>query len=123
MNVKRKTVRFQDSLSDLAVYDAISDYKKYGYRSESHMVIEAVRRLIKDGASELDPDTLADKIAERLAGKLTVSTSAEPIPTNEDAPSTDAAFDATKPKAQIILDVLSSILATQMPCRSRRSGA
>lgn len=28
MNVKRKTVRFQDSLSDLAVYDAISDYKK-----------------------------------------------------------------------------------------------
>ena len=28
-----------------------------------------------------------------------------------------------KPKAQIILDVLSSFLATQMPCRSRRSGA
>ena len=28
-----------------------------------------------------------------------------------------------KPKAQIILDVLSSILATQMPCRSYRSGA
>lgn len=101
MNVKRKTVRFQDSLSDLAVYDAISDYKKYGYRSESHMVIEAVRRLIKDGSSELDPDTLADKIAERLAGKLTVSTSAEPIPPNEDAPSTDAAFDAA-------LDFLSS---------------
>ena len=30
---------------------------------------------------------------------------------------------AAKPKAQIILDVLSSILATQMPCRSHRSGA
>ena len=30
---------------------------------------------------------------------------------------------AAKPKAQIILCVLSSILATQMPCRSRRSGA
>jgi len=28
-----------------------------------------------------------------------------------------------KPKAQIILYVLSSILATQMPFRSRRSGA
>jgi hypothetical protein len=28
-----------------------------------------------------------------------------------------------KPKAQIILDVLSSILATQMPCRSCRIGA
>ena len=48
MNVKRKTVRFQDNLSDLAVYDAITDYKKYGYRSESHMVIEAVRRLINE---------------------------------------------------------------------------
>ena len=42
MNVKRKTVRFQDSLSDLAVYDAISDYKKYGYRSESHMLLSNV---------------------------------------------------------------------------------
>ena len=30
---------------------------------------------------------------------------------------------AAKPKAQIILDVLSSILATQMPYRSRRSAA
>ena len=30
---------------------------------------------------------------------------------------------AAKPKAQIILCVLSSILATQMPCRSRQSGA
>ena len=30
---------------------------------------------------------------------------------------------AAKPKAQIILDVLSSILATQIPCRSCRSGA
>ncbi|MFZ2723108.1 MAG: hypothetical protein WAY39_03445, partial [Gemmiger qucibialis] len=30
---------------------------------------------------------------------------------------------AAKPKAQIILCVLSSIFATQMPCRSRRSGA
>ena len=46
MNVKRKTVRFQDNLSDLSVYEAITNYKKYGYRSESHMVIEAVRRQI-----------------------------------------------------------------------------
>ncbi|MFZ2723400.1 MAG: hypothetical protein WAY39_04930 [Gemmiger qucibialis] len=30
---------------------------------------------------------------------------------------------AAKPKAQIILCVVSSILATQMPCRSCRSGA
>ena len=45
MNVKRKTVRFQDNASDLAVYEAISDYKSYGFRSESHMVVEAVKQL------------------------------------------------------------------------------
>lgn len=50
MNVKRKTVRFQDNASDLAVYEAISDYKSYGFRSESHMVVEAVKQFIhKDG--------------------------------------------------------------------------
>lgn len=30
---------------------------------------------------------------------------------------------AAKPKAKMILDVLSTILATQVLCRSRRSGA
>ena len=58
MNVKRKTVRFQDNLSDLAVYDAITDYKKYGYRSESHMVIEAVRRLINEDLASNDAEKL-----------------------------------------------------------------
>ena len=75
MNVKRKTVRFQDNLSDLAVYDAITDYKKYGYRSESHMVIEAVRRLINEDPASTDAEKLADLIAERLSGKLTISSS------------------------------------------------
>ena len=46
MNVKRKTVRFQDNASDLAVYEAISNYKSYGFRSESHMVVEAVKQFI-----------------------------------------------------------------------------
>ena len=30
MTVKRKTVRFQDTASDMAVYDAISDYRSLG---------------------------------------------------------------------------------------------
>ena len=45
------------------------------------------------------------------------------IPHNSKCRSGERGAAAAKPKAQIILDVLSSILATQMPCRSRRSGA
>lgn len=93
MNVKRKTVRFQDSLSDLSVYEAISNYKKYGYRSESHMVIESVRRLINEGSANLDVDKLADKLAEKLSGKLTVSSSFTAAQKSEDALSSEDAFN------------------------------
>ena len=92
MNVKRKTVRFQDNLSDLAVYDAITDYKKYGYRSESHMVIEAVRRLINEDPASTDAEKLADLIAERLSGKLAISSSN--TSPKEDTKTEEAAFDA-----------------------------
>ena len=94
MNVKRKTVRFQDNLSDLAAYDAITDYKKYGYRSESHMVIEAVRRLLKGDAGDLDPEKMADLIAERLSGKLTISSQSTDTSPKEDTKTEEAAFDA-----------------------------
>ena len=47
----------------------------------------------------------------------------EAIPHNSKCRYGERGEAAAKPKAQIILDVLSSILATQMPCRSRRSGA
>ena len=94
MNVKRKTVRFQDNLSDLSVYEAITNYKKYGYRSESHMVIEAVRRLIKGESADFDPEKMADLIAERLSGRLSLSsTSDNPLP-KEDTKTEEAAFDA-----------------------------
>ncbi|MFZ2416067.1 MAG: hypothetical protein WAW64_05635, partial [Gemmiger qucibialis] len=45
------------------------------------------------------------------------------IPHNSKCRYSERGAAAAKPKAQIILCVLSSILATQMPCRSRRSGA
>ena len=45
------------------------------------------------------------------------------IPHNSKCRCGEREVQAAKQKAQIILDVLSSILATQMPCRSRRSGA
>ena len=48
---------------------------------------------------------------------------AKAIPHNSKCRYGERGAAAAKPKAQIILDVLSSILATQMPCRSRRSGA
>ncbi|MFQ7442483.1 MAG: hypothetical protein ACLRM3_10130, partial [Subdoligranulum sp.] len=48
---------------------------------------------------------------------------ARAIPHNSKCRYGERGAAAAKPKAQIILDVLSSILATQMPCRSRRSGA
>ena len=47
----------------------------------------------------------------------------EAIPHNSKCRYGERGAADAKPKAQIILDVLSSILATQMPCRSRRSGA
>ncbi len=94
MNVKRKTIRFQDNLSDLSAYEAITEYKKYGFRSESHMVIEAVRRLIGDSSTSLDAERIADLIAERLSGKLSIdagSTVKESEKNDEDA--YDAALD------------------------------
>ena len=70
MNVKRKTVRFQDNASDLAVYEAISDYKSYGFRSESHMVVEAVKQFLHKGGSAIDSEELANLIVQKLSGKI-----------------------------------------------------
>ena len=85
MNVKRKTVRFQDNASDLAVYEAISDYKSYGFRSESHMVVEAVKQFIHKDSSAIDSEELADLIVQTLSEVATDTA---------DAPTSEAAFDA-----------------------------
>ena len=91
MNVKRKTVRFQDNASDLAVYEAISDYKSYGFRSESHMGVEAVKQFIHKDGSAIDSEELADLIVQKLSGKITLS---EVATDTADAPTSEAAFDA-----------------------------
>ena len=70
------------------------------------------------------------------AGKASILCSCEPvaamvfgffffraIPHNSKCRYGERGAADAKPKAQIILCVLSSVLATQMPCRSRRSGA
>ena len=64
-----------------------------------------------------DSCAAADQILEK-AGKCLKA-----IPHNSKCRYGERDAADAKPKAQIILDVLSSILATQMPCRSRRSGA
>ena len=56
-------------------------------------------------------------------GRLYPAKSFRAIPHNSKCRYGERGAADAKPKAQIILDVLSSILATQMPCRSCRSGA
>ena len=72
MNVKRKTVRFQDNASDLAVYEAVKQF------------------IHKDG-SAIDSEELADLIVQKLSGKITLS---EVATDTADAPTSEAAFDA-----------------------------
>ena len=93
MNVKRKTIRFQDTSADLSAYEAISDYKSYGFRSENHMVIEAIKRLIAPKAGDLSADELATAIAKKLSGNISVS-SLQTENTIEEPRSKEAAFDA-----------------------------
>lgn len=82
-------------LQDLAIYEAISDHKKYGFRTESHMIIEAVRKMLNSKASDFDPDKLADLIAERLSGKLTATSITTNIKAeNDEVPKEEAAYDA-----------------------------
>ena len=92
---KRKTIRFQDNLTDMSVYEAISNYRKYGYRSESHMVIDAVYHFLKNDNDDLQAERLADFIAKRLSGKLIASKDIAPasLPT-DDSTAEEAAFDA-----------------------------
>ena len=94
MIVQRKTVRFQDTVSDMAVYDAISDYRSLGFRSESHMVIEAVRQFISKSHTDLSPDELADLIVKKLSGTITVSSEPSAPASTEPETSDNAAFDA-----------------------------
>lgn len=93
MNVKRKTIRFKDNLSDLSAYEAITEYKKYGFRSESHMVIEAVRRLIGDSSSPFDAERIADLIVERLSGRLSINAGSITKESKKDEDAFDAALD------------------------------
>ena len=64
MSSYRKTIRFQDN--DVKIYQAIADYKKYGYRSESHLVIEAVKKLIFGDKY----DGLSEKVARSVVEQL-----------------------------------------------------
>ncbi len=91
MSVKRKTVRFQDTPGDLAVYDAINNYKSYGFRSESHMVITAISSYLSQKETSLSPEELADLIAARLSGTFTI---AQESTSNDDKPTDEEVYNA-----------------------------
>ncbi len=93
MSEKRKTIRFRDTPDEMAVYNAIKDFSSYGFRSGSHMIIEAVRRLIaKEDTGAYSPERMAELIAEHLSKKLPDMQS-DPGYQNEHTSSNEA-FDA-----------------------------
>ena len=57
----------------MRIYDAVCNYKSYGFRSESDMILEALRKYLSGGIMTLSPEEFADLIAERLQSKITVS--------------------------------------------------
>ncbi len=93
MNGKRKTIRFHDTPDDMAVYDAICDFRKYHFRSESHMVIEAVRQMISKETDHMTAERIADIIIKKLGpGVMTNDIGNTPKPSPRSATETDA-FD------------------------------
>ena len=54
----------------------------HGFRSESHMIIEAVRSYISKKTFNLTPEELADLIAKRLSGTILISLSEKKIDMN-----------------------------------------
>ncbi len=93
MSEKRKTIRFRDNPDEMAVYNAIKDFSAYGFRSGSHMIIEAVRRLMEEkDQKEYSPERMAELIAEHLSRMLPDSLPAKTCQAEQSA--SDAAFDA-----------------------------
>ena len=78
MNIIRKTVRFHtDNTEDVKILKAVSDYKSYGFHSTSDMILAALRKYLAGNGQNNSPEKLADLIADRLSGKLILSSSTE----------------------------------------------
>ena len=102
--------------------DGYDDTGKTTFTTAEAMA-EKLERYIKeeqDGAIDL---VFGESMGGATAGMLFHRQKVKAIPHNSKCRYGERGAAAARPKAQIILDVLSSILATQLPCRSRRSGA
>ena len=78
----QKTLRFyDDSTDDEKALGKLNNYKKYGYTSCRDMIIAAINLIDQrdensSGNSSINVDELAEKIADRLNGKITAVASA-----------------------------------------------
>ncbi len=74
MGVVRKNVRFHDDdPADMEIFHAVCDFRSYGFRSESHMIIEALRTYLSNNILSLSPEQLSEMIAQRVAGIANVA--------------------------------------------------
>ena len=94
MNIVRKTVRFHtDNTEDVKILRAVSDYKSYGFHSTSDMILAALRKYLADNGQYYSPEELAYLIADRLSGKLILSSSTESS-NEKETPDVNDALDA-----------------------------
>ncbi len=94
MSIIRKTVRFHTgNPADMEILDAVCRFKEYGFRSESHMIMEALRVFLSDSVSTLSPEELADLIADRLRSSLAIPVVTTPHDTMSQG-SEDEAYNA-----------------------------
>ncbi len=73
MGVVRKNVRFHDDdPADMEIYHAVCNFRSYGFRSESHMIIESLRAYLSNNILSLSPEQLSDMIAEKVTEKINI---------------------------------------------------
>ncbi len=95
MSSIRKYIRFYENKDDdMSILEKLSNYPEYGFRSEGQLIMEALRRYFSDDIKNPTPDELADMIAERLVGKLSVSQEATFAPITEQSKNDDDVYDA-----------------------------
>ena len=102
MFTERKTIRFYDTEQDKVALEALNNYADYGFSSANDMVVGALYELAmhrSHGTNEIDPNGLADMIAERLKGSLHLvsapATTDTSITTEEDT--TETTITEVKP--------------------------
>lgn len=90
MSYLRKTLRFkEDSPDEMLAYNALSNFSEFGFRSENQMIVDAIKFYInRDKVGNLSADELAEKIAQKLAGKISVAP--PPSQPQEEEEKTDA---------------------------------